>query len=360
MNEVLDQLEREHFFDADVFVLPPENGESDGDSENSDDEQSAAVSFAEHFTPLILKGEGCVTFTDDSGSHVIGSQNDDDESVITDTSDVQKSTTGEQQTRFVSAQVNLSKERTKRLLKQKTQLPKRLKAGGEQLTAESMSMSETNLIHEGNLPRTWKKADLKNPQYNRFKWNGNVADNLPDMEPSGYFELFWNDELFQKIQNFSKIYAAQQDPRSSFDVSVDELKVVVGILLISGYSTVPRRRLYWSSENDVRNDMIANAMSRNRFDEILSKLHCANNAELPQSDRFGKVRPLISHLNEKYMQHWQVSQQLSVDESMIPYYGHHGCKQHIHGKPIRFGFKMWSLNASTDGYWSHTRVQGQG
>jgi hypothetical protein len=113
---------------------------------------------------------------------------------------------------------------------------------------------------------------------------------------------------------------------------------------------VPRRRLYWSSENDVRNDMIVNAMSRNQFDEILSKLHCANNAELPQSDRFGKVRPLISHLNEKYMQHWQVSQQLSVDESMMPYYGHHGCKQHIHGKPIRFGCKMWSLSASTDGY----------
>jgi len=45
-----------------------------------------------------------------------------------------------------------------------------------------------------------------------------------------------------------------------------------------------------------------------------------------------------------------VSQLLSIDESMIPYYGHHGCKQHIHGKPIRFGFKVWSLNGSTDGY----------
>ena len=218
------------------------------------------------------------------------------------------------------------------------------------MRAESITMSEASVVHDSNLPRVWKKADLKTKQSDRFKWNANVTDSLPNMEPSGYFELFWNDVLFQKIQNFSKMYAAQQDPRSSFDVSVDELKVVVGILLISGYSTVPRRRLYWSSENDVRNDMIANAMSRNRFDEILSKLHFANNAELPESDRFGKVRPLISHLNEKYMQHWQVSQQLSVDESMIPYYGHHGCKQHIHGKPIRFGFKMWSLNASTDGY----------
>ncbi|GBP64812.1 PiggyBac transposable element-derived protein 3 [Eumeta japonica] len=31
----------------------------------------------------------------------------------------------------------------------------------------------------------------------------------------------------------------------------------------------------------------------------------------------------------------------SVDEAMIPYYGRHGCKQHIKGKPIRYGFKAW-------------------
>jgi len=33
VNEGLDQLESETFFNADVFLLPPENGESDGDSE---------------------------------------------------------------------------------------------------------------------------------------------------------------------------------------------------------------------------------------------------------------------------------------------------------------------------------------
>lgn len=28
---------------------------------------------------------------------------------------------------------------------------------------------------------------------------------------------------------------------------------------------------------------------------------------------------------------------------MNPYYGPHSIKQHIHGKPIRFGFKRWCL-----------------
>ena len=32
-----------------------------------------------------------------------------------------------------------------------------------------------------------------------------------------------------------------------------------------------------------------------------------------------------------------------IDESMIPYFGRHGAKQFIHGKPIRFGYNMWAL-----------------
>ncbi|XP_070174083.1 piggyBac transposable element-derived protein 3-like [Littorina saxatilis] len=34
---------------------------------------------------------------------------------------------------------------------------------------------------------------------------------------------------------------------------------------------------------------------------------------------------------------------LSIDESMVPYYGRHGCRQFIRGKPIRFGYKFWVL-----------------
>ena len=161
--------------------------------------------------------------------------------------------------------------------------------------------------------------------------------------------------MLQLIQYFSKLYSTQKDPKSSFEVSVAELKVVIGILLVSGYNVVPRRRLYRSSESDVRNDLIARAMSRNRFDEILANLHCANNVQLSTSDRFAKVCPLMANLNKRHMKHWPVLQQLSVDEYMIPYYGHHGCKQHIHGKPVRFGFKVWSLNCSMNGYWNRNK-----
>ncbi|KRX30844.1 PiggyBac transposable element-derived protein 3, partial [Trichinella murrelli] len=40
---------------------------------------------------------------------------------------------------------------------------------------------------------------------------------------------------------------------------------------------------------------------------------------------------------------------LSIDEGMVPYYGHHTCKMFIRGKPIRFGYKIWTMS-SANGY----------
>jgi hypothetical protein len=38
--------------------------------------------------------------------------------------------------------------------------------------------------------------------------------------------------------------------------------------------------------------------------------------------------------------------ELSIDEAMIRYFGHHGAKQFIRGKPVRYGFKEWMLCSS--------------
>ena len=45
---------------------------------------------------------------------------------------------------------------------------------------------------------------------------------------------------------------------------------------------------------------------------------------------------------------------LSVDESMLPYYDRHSTKQFIRGKPVRFGFRMWCL-CGQDGFLYHAQ-----
>ena len=66
------------------------------------------------------------------------------------------------------------------------------------------------------------------------------------------------------------------------------------------------------------------------------------------------MRCLFDTLNFNFKKHFSASDH-RIDETMIPYFGKHGTKQFIHGKPIWFGFKLWCL-ASTDKYLFHAEL----
>ena len=61
------------------------------------------------------------------------------------------------------------------------------------------------------------------------------------------------------------------------------------------------------------------------------------------------MRLLIDNLQRKFIKHRGFPEYLAIDESMIPYLEKHFAKQFIRGKPIRFGYKMWTL-CSNGGY----------
>lgn len=115
-------------------------------------------------------------------------------------------------------------------------------------------------------------------------------------------------------------------------------------MLLSGYCPAARNRLYWDSGIiDTHHQGVAQSMSRKRFQEILKYFHVADNNSLNVNDKFTKVRPLLNMLNSKWLQYYPKDSYIRIYESMVKYFGRHGAKQHIHNKPIRFGFKVWSL-----------------
>ena len=64
--------------------------------------------------------------------------------------------------------------------------------------------------------------------------------------------------------------------------------------------------------------------------------------------RFAKFRPSFDAINKQCVTHYKPKQHLSVGESMITYFGKHGAKQYIHGKPIKFNCKLWVLAKQLD------------
>ena len=124
-------------------------------------------------------------------------------------------------------------------------------------------------------------------------------------------------------------------------VSLNELKVFWAILIVSGYNSLPSKSLYWSHDPDLHNNAISNAMRRDRLEMIMKCLHFNATDTIDRTDKYCKLRPLITHLKKKFMEHFISSQSVSHDEAMVKYFGKHSCKQSIHNKPMRCGYKMW-------------------
>lgn len=88
-------------------------------------------------------------------------------------------------------------------------------------------------------------------------------------------------------------------------------------------------------------------MVMDRFDSIKKCLHFNATTDQDKNYRYTKLRPLITHLQEKFMEHFIPSQCISHDEAMVKYFGKHECKQSICNKPIRFGYKIWCQNTTS-------------
>ena len=193
--------------------------------------------------------------------------------------------------------------------------------------------------------RKWKKAQsvpprptgiFPPPSYQTTR--GKRANQL--------FQLFWTDELLDRVCRESNDYAVREN-RPNPEIQREDMRTFLGILLLSGYAKVPNFKMYWESGKDARNEIVSSAMSRDRFLLIKRNLHFCSTPDA--SDKYWKLRPLISFLQDKFMEYFVPQRKVSHDEAMVKYFGRHCLKQAIRNKPIRFGFKAWCQN-TPDGY----------
>ena len=106
--------------------------------------------------------------------------------------------------------------------------------------------------------------------------------------------------------------------------------------------------LFWVCSADVHNDVVSSMMSRNRFNEIMKYLHLADNTYLDPNDKFSKVGPLLDKLNKQCLLNHLPEQRASIDESMVPYFRRHECKQFMKNKPVNLDTNFGLLQLHSD------------
>ncbi len=207
---------------------------------------------------------------------------------------------------------------------------------------------DEGLIHEcKSKVYKWCNTDIvtNNLHSNHFSAKSPSTKSKSAKTPLQFFQLFFDDCVLDHILKQTNLYSSHQK-NTNLNVTKNELIVFLGGLMMSGYVPLPNKRLYWDRDDDVPK-LLSNSIRCNRFEAILHAIHMNDNSKIDQNDRLYKLRPFIELIENRFLEHAPAEEYLSIDESMIPYYGRHYAKQFIRGKPIRFGFKNWALCTSS-------------
>jgi Transposase IS4 len=209
---VLSMLEDEEFQSADIFILPPEDATKSDEDSGPDDDDGDINNLSGN--QLRAEGEATVKVSTCERKQIGGM----DISVYAD-----EDVTFDSET---STAVETTDKTAKR---------GRRSAANAQPTVPAPSTSRRQRSSPPD--RQWVKCDT---EVSDIPWCVNEPEiNSMDWTPSSLFELFFDDTVIDHITRMTNLYAMQNSKQ--LGASMTEIRLVIAILLISGYIPLVNR-----------------------------------------------------------------------------------------------------------------------
>jgi len=228
--------------------------------------------------------------------------------------------------------------------------------------------------------RVWRRVDSEQPPTAppRFPFTGNsgLQVELSDKsDPLTYLRLFLDEDVVDTIVIETNRYAEQTLCRSSLrpksrtrhwePVTVDDIWLFFGLLVLQGIIQKPQQRWYWSNNRILETPIFRKIMSEYRFSLIMKFLHFTNNddfdATTHPSPKLKKIWEVYQALLRNFQRAYLPGCDLSIDESLMAYKGRLGWVQYIATKCARFGINFYTLCESQTGYiWNTIMYTGKG
>nr|XP_018899375.1 PREDICTED: piggyBac transposable element-derived protein 1-like [Bemisia tabaci] len=100
-----------------------------------------------------------------------------------------------------------------------------------------------------------------------------------------------------------------------------EMKRFFGLLMYMGLVKMPSIPCYWARDDLYKNNIAPSAMSRNRFELLLSMVHFADNRDNPTGSRLHKIQPLVDKLANNFIYLYTPRELSCIDETLVPFRG---------------------------------------
>ena len=197
-------------------------------------------------------------------------------------------------------------------------------------------------------------TDEKDPPGFNFDENVGFKVNIDSEEPKDYFGVFFTDTLVSLMVAQTNLYAENvvnnARPLRRFSrmqkwepVTVEEMRIFVGLTLLMGPIQLPTIIHYWSRDPLYAMKTWRNKMSRNRYQNILKFWHFTDNENPRHSGRLYKIQPILDYFDAKMRSTYIPNNYLSLDESMILWRGRLIFRQYIKNKRHKYGVKLYEL-----------------
>lgn len=186
--------------------------------------------------------------------------------------------------------------------------------------------------------------------------------------PADFFLLFVSQDIIELLVSATNNYAIEQitkNPevtkgariRQWVPTNSEEMKRFLGLLIYMGLVRVPKLSDYWSSDEITGQQFPKKVMSRNRFEILIRMLHFSTDDDAHKSDRLHRIRKLVDLLNVSFKEHYTASEDICIDESMVPFRGRIIFRQYNKQKRHKYGIKVFKL-CSIPGYTHRLMVYG--
>jgi len=126
--------------------------------------------------------------------------------------------------------------------------------------------------------------------------------------------------------------------------------VFFGVLLSMGILKKPSYREYWTTSRLFETPGISELMTSYQFERIKNNLHFVDEETCDKEDVLYKIRPLIEHFISISQSLYVPQKELTIDETMIKFNGRSRLVVYMPLKPIKYGFKAYTLTESSSGY----------
>ncbi|CAB1320933.1 unnamed protein product, partial [Coregonus sp. 'balchen'] len=181
--------------------------------------------------------------------------------------------------------------------------------------------------------------------------------------PLDLFQKFFTKATVRTLCDNTNRQAARNICRGKkfkwIDITMKELYKFIGLVLFTALIKTRTISDYWITNSIFSIPFPATVMNRDRYRIISWNIHMSDPDEdavndrkkgTPEYDRLFRLKPLMNDIRHACMSCFHPHRNLAVDERMVASKAINGLIEYIKSKPTKYGFKIFVLADSSNGY----------